>query len=278
MMVPAVVQYGEDELRELTERLDTTARKYGMEISGEKSKLMVTARKEVQLNEPITVSNQELKQVNCFNYLGSQIKYNLQSLTEIKRRIGIATSTLVRLSSIWKNSNITLKTKIRFMKAIVLATMTYGCESWTLNAQSEKRINAFEKKCYRRILRIPYTADRTNENVKDEIVHQCGNQETLLSIVKRRKIQWFGHVTRNDNSLSLANITMHDRVPGKRGRGRPRKAWLSNIQEWTNLSMTSYKKSSRQKNVEKHWSKQDSAPTAQWLRTLMMMMMAPVAS
>ena len=68
-----------------------------MEISGEKSKVMVTARKEVQLNEPITVSNQELKQVNCFKYLGSQIKYNLQSLTEIRSRIGIATSTLVEL-------------------------------------------------------------------------------------------------------------------------------------------------------------------------------------
>ena len=179
---PAVVQYGEDELRELTERLDTTARKYGMEISGEKSKLMVTAREEVQLNEPITVSNQELKQVNCFKYLGSQIKYNLQSLTEVKSRIGIATSTLVKLDSIWKNSNITLKTKIRFMKAIVLATMTYGCESWTLNAQSEKRINAFEMKCYRKILRIPYTAHRTNENVKDEVVHQCGNQETCCRL------------------------------------------------------------------------------------------------
>ena len=155
------------------------------------------------------------------------------------------------------------------MKAIVLATMTYGCELWTLNAQSEKRINAFEMKCYRKILRIPYTAHGTNENVKDEIVHQCGNQETLLSIVKRRKIQWFGYVRRNDNSLSLANI-MHGRVPGKRGRGRPRKAWLSNILMDKSIYDRSYNKSSRQKNVERHWSKQDSAPTAQWLRTLMM--------
>ena len=124
--------------------------------------------------------------------------------------------------------------KIRFMKAIVLSTTTYGSESWTLNAQSEKRINAFEMKCYRKILRIPYTAHRTNENVKDEIFHQCGNRKTSLSIVKRRKIQWFGYVTRNDNSLSI----MHGRVPGKRGRGRPRKTRLSNIHEWTNLSMT----------------------------------------
>ena len=119
----------QDELRELNERLDTTARKYGMEMSGEKSKVMVTAREKMHLNEPITVSSQELEQVNCFKYLGSQIRYNLQSLTEIISCIGIATPTLVKLDSIWKNSNITLETKIRFMKAIVLATMTYGFES-----------------------------------------------------------------------------------------------------------------------------------------------------
>ena len=113
------------------------ARKYGMEISGEKSKVMVTAREEVQLNEPITASNQELKQVNCFKYLGSQIKYNLQS-------------ALVKLDLIWKNSNFTLKTKLRSMKANVLVKMTYGCELWGLNAQSEKRINAFKMKCYRK--------------------------------------------------------------------------------------------------------------------------------
>ena len=124
------------------------------------------------------------------------------------------------------------------MKAIVLATMTYGCESWALNAQSEKRINAFEMKCCRKILHIPYTAHRTNEHVKDEIVQQCGNQETLLSIVKRRKLRWFGHVTLNDNSLSLASVIMHGRVPGIRTRGRPRKTWLPNIDERINISMT----------------------------------------
>ena len=109
------------------------------------------------------------------------------------------------------------------MKAIFLATMMYDCESRTLNAQSEKRFSIFEMKCYRKILRIPYTAHRANENLTYEIVQQCGNQEMLLSIVKRRKIQWLGHVTRNDNSPSHANIKMHRRVPGKIGRGRPRK-------------------------------------------------------
>ena len=107
-----------------------------------------------------------------------------------------------------------------------------------LGEKSEKRINTFEMKCYREILRIRYTAHRANENVKDEIVQQYVNQETLLLIAKRRKIQWFGHVTRNNSSLSLANATMHGRVPGKRGRRRPRKTWLRNIHKWTNLSMT----------------------------------------
>ena len=82
-----------------------------MEISGEKSKVMVTAREEVQLNEPITVSNQELEQVNCFKYLGSQIKYNLPSLTEIKSRIGTATSALAKLDKNWKKITLNSKQK-----------------------------------------------------------------------------------------------------------------------------------------------------------------------
>ncbi|XP_063598641.1 uncharacterized protein LOC134775115 [Penaeus indicus] len=236
-------------------RLDTTTRKYGMEISSEKNKVMVTAKEEVQLNEPITVSNQELEQVSCFKYFGSQISYNLQSQIEIKSRIAIATAALVKLDTIWKNSGITVKTKTRCMKAIVLATMTYGCESWTLNAESEKRINAFEMKFYRKILRIPYTAHRTNENVKEETVQNCGNQEMLQWVVKRRKIQWFGHVTCNHSSLSLANTIMHGRVPGKRGRGRPRKTWLSNIQEWTNLSMVDATRRAADRNMWKDMGK-----------------------
>ena len=73
------------------------------------------------------------------------------------------------------------------MKAVVFATMTYGCESWTLNAESEKRIDAFEIKCYQKIIKIPYTAHRTNDCVEEEVVNNSGNHESLLLMIKKRK-------------------------------------------------------------------------------------------
>ena len=114
----------------------------------------------------------------------------------------------------------------------------YDCESWTLNAESEKRIDAFEINCCQKILQIQYTAYRTNASIKEEVVNSSGNHESFLSMIKKRKMQWFGHVTRNQSYLNLANSIMHGRVPRKRGRGRPRKTWLCNINEWTNLSVS----------------------------------------
>ncbi len=227
----------EEELRELTEKLDQAATKYGMEISPDKSKILVTSKHPLELSRPICLANEELEQVTSFKYLGSQITNTLNSITEIKCRIGIATSAMSRLNPIWSNRNISVKTKLRFMRAIVISTMTYACESWTIDAESEKRINAFEMKCYRKILQIPYTAHRTNESVKDEIVQNSENYETLLSVVKQRKLKWFGHVTRHPKELGLAHTIMHGQVPGKRARGRPRKNWLENIGSWTNLSI-----------------------------------------
>jgi len=239
----------EDELRDLTQRLDNTSTKYGMEISAEKSKILITAKEDLKLKQPITVVNQALEQVDTFKYLGSQISNDLYSLSDVKSRIGIATSAMTKLNTIWKNKSISIKTKLRFMRAIVISTMTYGCESWTLNAESEKRLNAFEMKCYRKILQIPYTAHRTNESVKCEIVRKSENHVSLFSIIKQRKLKLFGHVTRHYNELSLAHTIMHGRVPGKRGRGRPRMNWFSNIESWT--KMTPYKATKTAGNRQK---------------------------
>ena len=73
-----------------------------------------------------------------------------------------------------------------------------------------------EMKCYRKVLRIPYTAHRTNDGVNEEKSRKGENYETLLSMIKRRKLKWFGHVSRNQEELSLANTIMHGRVPGKK--------------------------------------------------------------
>ena len=112
--------------------------------------------------------------------------------------------------------------------------------------------NAFEFKSYRKILNVSYKEHRTNNSIAKEIVERTRNHETLLSVVKQRKLEWFGHVTRRQGTLPLANVIMHGRTPNKRGTGRPRKAWLTNIAEWTGLTII---EATRRAQNRKEWKK-----------------------
>ncbi|XP_071488121.1 uncharacterized protein [Diadema antillarum] len=108
-------------------------------------------------------------------------------------------------------------------RSLVISILLYGCETWTILAESEKRIQAFESKCLMRLLGIHYWERKTN-----------GPQVTLLQMVKRRKLAWFGHVTRHD---CLSKTVMQGTVEGGRCRGQQRKSWLDNAKEWTALPL-----------------------------------------
>ena len=129
--------------------------------------------------------------------------------------------------------------------------MTQGCESWTLDATSEKRIATFEMKCNRKVLRIPYTAHRTNDSVNEDIARRGENYETLLSMIKRRKLKWFGHVSRYQEELGLAQSIMHGRLTGVRGRGRPRINWILNVTDWMKVSIDGVKKYTVKRSVQR---------------------------
>jgi len=226
----------EEDLRQLTLLLDVTARKYGMEVSAEKSKILIIGKERKTLAQPIQINGDDLEMVDSFEYLGSKITADGKCSEEICNRLAMATSSLINLNNIWKNSNITIKTKYRLLRTITLAIALYGCETWTLDAVSQNKINAFEMKCYRKLLRIPFTAHRTNDSVKEELKQKVGNIEMLISVIRKRQLKWFGHVTRHSDKLPLANNIMHGRPPGKRGRGRHRTSWIQNSKEYTGLS------------------------------------------
>jgi hypothetical protein len=113
-------------------------------------------------------------------------------------------------------------------KSLVLSILLYGCESWTLTAESEHRIQAFENKSYRNILRISYKEYKTNAFVRDKINMFAGKQEQLLSVIKRRELAWYGHTTRHG---SLSKMILQGAVNGSRMRGGQRKTWIDNIKE-----------------------------------------------
>ena len=118
------------------------------------------------------------------------------------------------------------------MRSLVMAIFLYACESWTLKSELEKKIQAMEMRCFRRLLGISYKDHITNEDVKRQIEREIGPYTDLLSSVKRRKLKWYGHITR---SSGLTKIFLQGTVSGGRRRGRQRKRWEDNITEWTGL-------------------------------------------
>ena len=118
------------------------------------------------------------------------------------------------------------------MHSLVTTIFLYACESWTLSAELRRKIQAMEMRCYRKILRISYKDHVTNEEVRAKIQQAIGPHEDLLTIVKKRKLQWYGHISRPSG---LAKAILQGTVKGGRRQGRQRKRREDNIREWTGL-------------------------------------------
>ena len=222
----------EEELVRLVERLDKTSTAYGMEINAQKTKLMTNNINGINTN--IRVGGQNLETVQSFKYLGA-IVTDKGSKPEILARIAQTVTALTKLKTIWKNRNISLSSKIRLMRTLVISIFLYACESWTLTADLERRIQATEMRCFRRLLGISYKDHITNEEVRIRIGQAIGPFEDLLTTVKKRKLKWYGHVAR---STGLAKTILQGTVQGGRRRGRQRKRWEDNVREWTGLRMS----------------------------------------
>ena len=166
--------------------------------------------------------------VTSFKYLGAVVSDD-GSKPEILLRIAQATAALTKLKPIWRDNNISLRSKVKLTRSLVISICLYACESWTLTAELEKRTQAFEMRCYRRLLNISYKDHVTNEEVRRKIQAAIGEYDELLILVKKRKLRWFGHVSR---SSGLAKTILQGTVKGKRKRGRQKKRWEDNIKEW----------------------------------------------
>ena len=142
---------------------------------------------------------------------------------------------MAKLKTIWRDRNISLKSKVKLLHALVTSIFLYACESWTLNADLQRRIQAVEMRCLRRLLGISHKDHITNEEVRRTITQQVRHYEDLLTTVRKRKLRWYGHVTRSDG---LSKTILQGTVQGKRRRGRPRKNWADNITEWTKMSFS----------------------------------------
>ena len=175
----------EQELEAIVESLDKTCTRYKMEISVEKTKLMTNSANGIQ--REIQVKEQVLGTVTSFKYLGAVVLDD-GSKSEVLLRIAQATAALTKLKPIWRNNNISLGSKVKLIRSLVISIFLYACESWT---------QAFEMRCYRRLLKISYKDHVTNEKVRRKIQAAIEEYDELLTLVKKRKLRWFGHVSRS---------------------------------------------------------------------------------
>ena len=173
-----------------------------------------------------------METVTDFIFLGSKITMDGDCTYEIKRCLLLGRKAMTNLDSILKSRDITLPTKVHLGKAMVFPIVVYGCESWTIKKAEHQRIDAFELWCWRRLLRIPWTARRSNQSILKEI----SPEYSLKGLVLKLKLQYFGHLMQRTDSLE--KILMLGKIEGRRRRGQQRMRWLDGITDLMDMSLS----------------------------------------
>ena len=192
--------------------------KAGLKLNIQKTKIMASG--------PITswqIDGETVKTVTDFIFLGSKITADGDCSREMKRYLLLGRKTMTNLDSILKSRDITLPTNACLVKAMVFPVVIYGCESWTIKKAEHRRIDAFELWCWRRLLRVPWTARRSNQSILKEI----SPAHSLEGLMLKLKLQYFGHLMQRTDSLE--KTLMLEKIEGRRRRGRQRMRWLDGI-------------------------------------------------
>ena len=199
-----------EELKSLLMKVKEESKKAGLKFSIQKTKIMAS--------DPITswkIDGKTMETVTDFIFLGSKITAGHDCSHEIKRRLLLGRKVMTNLDSIFKSRDITLPTKVRLVNAMVFPVLMYGCESWTVKKAERRRIDAFELWCWRRILRIPWTARRSNQSILKEISPGISLEGMMLKL----KFQYFGHLMRRVDSLEKT-LMLGGMGPGPEGDDR----------------------------------------------------------
>ena len=158
-----------------------------------------------------------------FIFLGSKITADGDCSHEIKRRLFLGRKVMTNLDNILESRDIALPTKVHLVKAVVFPVVMYGCESWTMKKAEHRKIDAFELWCWRRLLRVRWTARRSNQSILKETSPGCSLEGLMLKL----KLQYFGHLMRRVDLLE--KTPMLDGIGGRRRRRRQRMRWLDGI-------------------------------------------------
>ena len=199
----------EEELKSLLMKVKEESEEVGLKLNIQKIKIMTSS--------PITsreIDGETVETVSDFMFLGSKITADGDCNQEIKRHLLFGRKVMTNLDSILKSRDITLPTKVRLVKAMFFPVVMYGCESWTVKKAEGRRIDAFELWCWRRLLRVPWTARRSDQSILKEIIPGISLEGMMLKL----KLQYFGHLMRRVDSLE--KTLMLGGFGGRRRRGK----------------------------------------------------------
>ena len=200
--------------------------KVGLKLKIQKTKIMASG--------PITswqIDGETVETVSDFIFWGSKITADGDCNHEIKRRLLLGKKVMTNLDSILKSRDIILPPKIYLVKVMVFPVVMSGCESWTVKKTECQRIDAFELWCWRRLLRVPWTARRSTQSVLKEMSLGC----SLEGLTLKLKLQYFGHLMQRADSFE--KTLMLKKIEGRRKRGRQRMRWLDGIADTMDMDL-----------------------------------------
>ena len=215
-----------EELKSLLMKMKEESEIVGLKLNIQKTKMMASC--------PITsweIDGETVETVSDFILGGSKITADCDCSHEIKRCLLLGRKVMTNLDSILKSRDVTLPTKVHLVKAMVFPVVMYRCESWTVKKAEHQRIDAFELWCWRRLLRVPWTARRSNQSILNETSPGCLLEGMMLKL----KLQYFGLLMRRADSLE--KTLMLEGIGGRRRRGQQRMRWLDGITNSMHLSL-----------------------------------------
>ena len=202
------MEESEEEQKSLLMKVKDESEKVGLKFNIQKTNIMASG--------PITswqIDGETAETVSDFISLGSKITADDDCSHEIKRCFLLGRKVMTNLDSIFKSRDITLPTKVHLVKVMVFPVAMYGCDSWTVKKAERRKIDAFELWCWRRFLRVPWTARRSNQSILKEMSPGCSLEGLMLKL----KLQYFGHLMRRVDSLE--KTLMLGGIRGRRRRG-----------------------------------------------------------
>ena len=220
-----LVSSSKEELIDLLKRIKEASKTRNLLLNIQKTKIMVLDNNRPE-NDCFIVDGERIEEVESFVYLGSPINIKGSTMQELRRRLAIGREAVRKLITIWKSRGVTITMKVRVLQAIVFPAALYSYKAWALTLTDQRRLDAFEMWCYRRLLRISWMERYTNERVLERI--RFGLVLRKASI--RRKFLLFGHMRRFG---SLEKVLIQGKVEGKRRRGRPATPWSQTIKDAT---------------------------------------------